>query len=164
MFEAGKVVVYGSRGVYRVLNDVQMDIAGQKICYHALQPLYSSNSTVYVPIDNDALISKIRPTLSKKQLESVIKAAEIGDLVWIDNDNLRRTRFKELLSLGDIEVTLGLIKLLKSKKQELTLAGKRLRQSDERHLADALHPITEEMQFAAELSREQAEELVNSLM
>ncbi len=164
MFGIGKVVVYGSRGVFRVLSDVEMDIAGQKISYHALQPLYSSNSTVYVPTDNKELISKIRPTLTKEQLEASIKAAEIGDFTWIDNDNLRRTKFKELLSLGEINVTLRLIKLLKTKKQELTSRGKKLRQIDERHLEDALSPITEEMQYAGNISREKAEELVNSLI
>ena len=56
-------VFYGSEGVCRIVDIVKRRFQGQTEEYYVLQPVYNENSTIYVPIRNEALIGKMRRSL-----------------------------------------------------------------------------------------------------
>lgn len=84
MFNAGQTVIYGSNGVCKIIEITTKKISGSMIEYYVLKPLYSDASTLFVPVQNNRLISKIRGVMTAKEINDVIEnLPEIGE--WNDN-------------------------------------------------------------------------------
>ena len=65
MYKIGTYVSYRSEGVC-VINEIKqqkfgaLDTASE---YYVLSPIVDNNSKLYVPVNNEALVSKMRPLL-----------------------------------------------------------------------------------------------------
>ena len=51
------------------------------------------SATVYVPLDNERLIARMRPVLSQQELEALLVGADDAPLAWIDDPTERKDRF-----------------------------------------------------------------------
>lgn len=154
-FKKGEFVVYTKNGVC-LIDDVKlMDFAGEKSLYYILKPLSSSGSTLYVPVENEKLVSKLRPVMSKAQIDALLTDAKNYKAEWNDAKSERVELFNSVLASGDSGKLLHLIMCIYLKKQEKESIGKHLCSTDESILRTAEELIQEEFAFSLNCSHDE---------
>lgn len=131
MFKAGQTVSYGSQGVCKLIEISEKEMCGKRAQYYVLKPVYHENNTIFVPVDNENLTSKMRSVLSKEEIKELINSIPNEKLCFIEDDVKRREEYKSILSSGDIRGIVGLIKSLYTEGQKRKELGKKLPQQDE---------------------------------
>ena len=131
MFSVGDTVVYGSQGVCRIEGTQSKKIRGEYVDYIVLKPVYDQNSTVFVPKNNEELLAKMREILSADEIYRIISELPERDPIWIDDDNIRKAKYQEMIDEGDRRKIMLIIKTLYRHKLEQEEKGRRLDQADE---------------------------------
>ena len=147
MLKVNDTVLYGTTGVCTVSNIEQKTIGKVTRQYYVLKPVSHSASTVYVPADNEALLSKIRDVLSVEEINDILQKLKSTEDIWIENEEQRKQRFNEIILSGDRLGCLLIIKTLKNHQNELSEKGKRLHLADERLMKEAQRLIDDEFAF-----------------
>ena len=74
MHKIGDLVVYGIHGVCRIA-ELQVQVVNRKkVEYFVLEPLSQAGSKYFVPSQNEIAVSKLRPILSKTEIESLLNS------------------------------------------------------------------------------------------
>lgn len=147
MFSINEIVSYGSTGICKIEDIRSEKLNGHNASYYILKPVYSPDSTVYLPIDNEALTSKMRYILTKQDVDSLIKRINKNSIDWIDNDQQRAETFGKIISSGIHNDILLLIKCLYNKKISLQNSNKKFHAADEKMLCAAEKIINEEFAY-----------------
>ena len=162
-FKVGDNIVYAGSGVCQI--DAIKDISffrekPQK--YYVLKPLFVRQSQVlYVPLDNQAQVERIRPVLSKKEAIALIDKLPFGDsLEWIDDRNDRKDAFADIIVNGTREDIMRMIFLIKSHAAKLSEEGKHLNAQDERALNDARSRMNNEIALELDIEPDEVIELI----
>lgn len=159
MLELNSTVFYGTTGVC-VVERIETKKMGRELKdYYVLKPVAQCSSTVYIPTDNQLLLSKVREVISKKEVQSLLNETKTEDL-WIDNESERRNVFASLVSTGSCSDRLNLMKTMHKKQRELAEKSKRLHLSDERFFKDVSRLVCDEFSFVLELTVKEVEELI----
>ena len=82
---------YGGSGVCRIDGVISREFGDEMRDYYVLTPVHSQSSTVYLPVDNNNLVSRMREVLSKEEIYQLIHMLPAGKDLWIENENLRKT-------------------------------------------------------------------------
>ncbi len=135
MFNAGEFVIYGSEGVCRIKSISKQTFGGESAEYYELIPKFNPNTSVFVAADNEKLTSKMIPLLSKNEIDGLISAIPDIQTEWIENENMRKERYKKMLSSGDRRDLICILKTLYIHKQECIQKGRKLHACDERFFA-----------------------------
>ena len=90
MFKQGDVVSYGATGVCRISGECIQKVKGENRRYLTLKPVYSSNSTVYVPIGNEVLLGKVKNLMTDEDAKALIQELPLSETDWIENDAKRK--------------------------------------------------------------------------
>ncbi len=155
MLKLNERVVYGTTGVC-VVDSVEDKRIGREVKkYYVLKPVAQSSSTVYVPADNEKLLSKVRSVLSVEQIKCMLCSLKDEPDVWTDNDNERRLKFSEIISSGDRKACLVMMRSLHNRQRFLADSGKRLHIADERALKEAERLIHDEFSVALSIKPEE---------
>ena len=101
MININDTILYGSEGVCTVVDIVERDFGGKAMQYYVLKPVYNNSSTIYVPVHNEALTAKMRRILSKEEIYDIIQAMPGEESMWIEDENERKEKYKEILHRGD---------------------------------------------------------------
>lgn len=157
MFQVGDTVVYGTTGVCTVEGLTEKEIARVKKQYYVLRPISQSNSAVYVPADNEALLSKVRRILSPEEIGEVIRSALPEAREWPENDVTRREMFSAVLAKGDRKELLLMVRAIYRHQKELAAQGKRLHVADERLMKEANRLISEEICVSLNIEPDEVE-------
>ncbi len=137
MFKIGEVVSYSATGVCEIIDIRHEKLTDQSMEYYILKPFFHNSSTVYVPLSNETLVSRMKYLLSEKGAEDLIVSLNVGEPFWIENDNERLTLSREILRSGDRYKIASLIRCLYLRSQKLTDLGKHLRTADAQILKEA---------------------------
>lgn len=139
MYQAGDTVIYGSQGVCRIAEISEQNYNGTAMLYYVLKPVLDERSTMYVPVHNEEAAGKLRSILSEAEVKELIQAMPDESTIaeWIDNDNARREHFKDILSRGERQELVTLIKTLYLHSQEQKRKGKRVQIADDRVMQEA---------------------------
>lgn len=143
MSEAAKIgtyVMYGKTGVCLVKEKTVIS-GGQ---YYVLCPISDSRSSVYVPCDNETLVARMCPLLTREEIDSLLSSADEVKLTWIDDRNERGMLYRTILSGGDRRERIRLLCCLMRKKLERMEIGKRLSTMDENTLQECVRLVQEE--------------------
>ena len=159
-FKKADFVVYGKNGVCEIEDVKTMDFAGEKGEYYILKPQSSQSSTVYVPLNKETLVSKMRPVMTKKQIDDLLASAHEDSMEWIEVKNERLEKFNSIVSSGDSKAILTLIMCIYLKKQEREALGKHLSSTDDNILRVAMELIEEEISFALGCSLDKVTEYI----
>lgn len=152
MYSVDEVVLYGSNGVCRIKEISKKKIAGTVMEYYVLKPLFSQESTLFVPTNNEALVSKMRYILSKDRIEEILdNLSETPE--WINDKNGRFDFCKATIASGDFESVVNLIRMLRFHEKEQNSKGKHLHLSDERFLREAEKIACDEISIALNVER-----------
>ena len=144
MSEAAKIgtyVLYGKTGVCLVKEQTTMFGGG---LYYVLSPIGDSRSSVYVPCDNPDLVARMRPLLSREEIDSLLSAADDVRLEWLDDRSQRAMLYRSVTNGGDRKELVRLLCCLMRKKQERLSIGKRLSSMDENALQECVRLVQEE--------------------
>lgn len=157
MFSIGDKVIYGTQGVC-IIDDITVQKFLQKKCkYYVLKPAYQQEAKIFVPMENEMLTKKMRRVLSPEEIKTLIKEMPDQETIWIEDEGLRKEKYKQIIAEGDRTKLVKLIKTLYAKQKEKQENGRKLHQSDERFLKEAEKLLHNE--FAAVLKIRQEDVL-----
>lgn len=144
MFNVGDTVLYGSDGVCRIAEICQKEISGFVAEYYLLRPIYRENSSIFVPLKNENLLSKMKHILSADEILDIINSVVDGEIEWIEDEAERKLYYKRLIANGNRREMLYVIKSLYLKQKERIRMGRKLHITDEIFLRDAERLIYDE--------------------
>ncbi len=132
MFNTGDKVTYGAVGVCEIKDITENELTGELRKYYVLNPVDSDKSTIYVPVLNEKLTSRMRKIPSKPEFKSILSKAKKDELSWCNNNFERNDKFHAILNDGDIKENIKLLRALNKRANELHKIGKHLPKADER--------------------------------
>lgn len=156
MFQVGDRVVYGIHGVCRVADQEQRKVDRQMVTYLVLEPVGQEGSQFLVPAHNEKAMSKLRPILTKEELEAMLRDPRILQDCWISDENRRKQTYRDLISSGEREKLAQMVHTLYRHKRQLAEAGKRCHLCDDNFLRDAERLLINEAALVLETDPDQA--------
>ena len=131
MFNIGEYVVNGNKGVCKIekIGPLSMPGMSQDRNYYTMSQIYAKASTIFTPVDNNAL----RRVISKEETMDIIHETMKYDPEWIQNDKERERVFLETLREADANKLLRMIKVLANRRDERVASGKKATSTDERY-------------------------------
>ena len=162
MFQVNDMVLYGTNGVCKLVDIDVRDCGGRMVEYYILKPIYASNSTVFVPVNNEKLTSKMRYVLTKEEIDEKIRLIPESSPGWIDD--ARKERFKDIVSRADTFELIQLIKTLLEHQEAVMARGKKLHVADERMLQEAEKMICDEFSYVLGISKEEVPSYITDSM
>lgn len=161
-FQCGDHVVYGIHGVCRIV-DIEKKIVDRKtVEYYVLQPSTQTDATYYVPVHNEAAVAKMRKMLTAAELNALLDSDEIHADCWITEENLRKDRYRKLITGADCAELIGMIRSLHLHKQKQLEAGKKFHICDENFLKDAQRLIASEVSQILGIEPDQVEQYIRN--
>ena len=133
MHNVGEKVVYSSNGVMEIV-DIREELvldAPKKyyvLCAHGTQ----SGSQTFVPVDNEKLVAKMRPLLTREEVMEIIGSLDsIPVADWIGDNRARSESFKCTIEEGDRVKMISMIKLINETAKRRAEEGKKNYLADE---------------------------------
>ncbi len=148
MYSIGDNVLYGSNGVMTVV-DIREELVGAVAHRYYILRAYGSRSEslIYVPVDNEKLVSAMRPLLSVEEANALLSPdAILPETVWVPDNRARAERFKGIIESGDRAAMLSMVRAV----HESGLA--REREGKKNYLTDENVKLKAEKILATELS------------
>ena len=161
-YSVGETVVYGGSGVCEIseIKDVQFGRERPQK-YYILKPLFDKQAlVVYVPFNNEKLTAKIQPIISKEEALDLIRGIGTYDCEWIEDRNLRKETYTDMVSSGERKSIIGVISAISGHRDRLADEGKSLNMQDEKLLYEAQKRMDAEFAVALELEYEDVQEFI----
>ena len=154
-YSIGDCIVYGCKGIFTISNIISDNISntGERLYYVLKEVNSSTDLVIYVPCDAQALISKMRKVLTKRQIEQIISSADLADDLWISDHKQRASQYEKILKDGNKEEILRVAKALAIKKHALISEKKKLSMTDERILSLAEEMLKDEFSFVLNIDK-----------
>ncbi len=152
-YAIGEKIIYSQSGICQVEDITENEFYGEKTEYYVLRPLYDAGSLVYVPTDNEKLVSRIRSAMTADEVNRIISYMPNAENIWIDNDNQRKEAFSEILLENKPRRLTELIRTLRARREEQTLKKKRLHIADEHILERAQRILGDEISYVLGVDR-----------
>ena len=162
----GEYVVYGTNGVC-VVDDIRMmrfAADNEKNPYCILKPAGNDNSTIYVPMNNQKLMRKLRPVMTKEEIDELLLGMRDKEIAWDTDRRSRTENFHEILTGGVTQRLLLMIRCIYVKKRELASSGKSISTTDENTLKSAEKLVEEEFSYALDIPRDGVSGYIRELL
>lgn len=153
-YKVGDTVLYGTDGVCRITEITNQKIGNETLTYYILKPIYNEKSTIFVPIDNKALLDKMKRILSKEEIFDALSDSGSAEFKWIEDNAERKEAFKNILLRGDLTDILILMKNLCIHRKNQEENGKKLHVFDERILKEAERALFDELSLVLNIDRD----------
>lgn len=163
-FSVGETVVYGGSGVCEVseIKDVAFGRERPQK-YYILKPLFVNQAmVVYVPMNNEKLVAKMQPIISRDEAMALIKEINSMNIDWIDDRNARKDTYSDILSSGDRKEIISVIRVIIARRKELEEEGKTLNMQDEKILYEAEKRINAEFAVALDIDIDEVVDYIHS--
>lgn len=163
-YKKGDYIRYASNGVCLIddIKNIDLNRSKKPKRFYVLKPINASSSTIYVPFENEELVSKMRHILSKNDIDALIDSAKQSKIDWISDRKERNNSFKQIIKDSAPQDLLKLVSCIYLKKQELSLEGKKLSSTDENHLSMAETLIENEFSFVLNLDSNSVGQYIRS--
>lgn len=137
MYQIGDHVVYGVHGVWRIKETEDRMVDRKCVSYYVLEPLEQPGARYLVPMHNQAALGKLRPVLSREELNDLLRSDAVHGQEWIPDENRRKQNYRELIVSGDRAALIRMVGALHRHKAEQAAAGRKFHLCDENFLRDA---------------------------
>lgn len=161
MFKQGDIVLYGSEGVCVIDEVMTRKFKNQLMEYYILKSVYNASSKIFVPTQNEELMSRMKDVLSKAEIYQLIEDIEKEELIWIDHDNSRKERYKQIMKMGQRNEVVSLAKTLYLRSKELKENGKKLNAMDDQFLRDAQKLLHEEIAYVLNIEKDEVSTFIS---
>ena len=164
MFQCGDRVVYGVHGVCSISAIETQYINRKRVEYYVLIPLNQPEARFMVPTQNQTAVSKLRPLLTKDQIDALFSSDLPCDFVWISDEHKRKQRYRELVSVADRTNLIAMIRALRQHQIRQIESGRKFHMSDENFLRDAEKIISSEIAYVMGISQSDALNYIEKLL
>jgi len=151
VYQVGDVVLYSTDGVFRIHELAVKKVGRTKAKYYVLRSVYRESSVIYVPVGEGGLEDRMFPVLSREEVDRLLSDMPDCRWTWVDNENERKLRCKEVLAGGDRRAVTGMIRALREHRIRQESAGKKMHLSDERFLKEAERVLYDEIAHVMEI-------------
>ena len=155
MHRVGELFVYGRNGACKITDIKTQKFGNSEKMYYILSPVFDMRETIFVPVDNELLVSKMKKMLTKEEIIALIKSIPQRENLWIENVKIRREEYKKIISKANRDDLVSLMKTLYMRRKELELVGKSLSVYDEKFFRQAESIIHGEISLVLEIPREE---------
>ena len=152
MYQKGEYISYSGHGVCQISDIRAMDFgtgSGQQD-YYVIEPISAGNATIYLPCGNPKVRSRMRPVLTKEEIDAIISSVRDDQIPWTNDRKVRTARFQQILSMRDTRELLMLASCLHKRKTEKGLPASELEML---HKTEGM--IEQEFSFALNVRREE---------
>lgn len=160
MFNIGDIIVYGVQGICKIDSFETKQIGRQSADYYVLKPLFNESTAVFVPVENELLTAKMQAVLTKTQAEELVKRVEQIDIIKSNDENQKRELYKAILSSGDREKLIALIKTIRLERDIRRQGNKKLNINDEQTLRKAELLIYHELAFVFDVEPDEVKNII----
>lgn len=144
VLQVGTQVVYGIHGVCSIIDAEIRTVDRKKVEYFVLEPNEQPGARFYVPRHNQVALSKLRPLLTKAELEALLASEDTHRDCWVTDENQRKQKYRELINSGDRAALISMIRSLHQHKENQLAAGRKFHLCDENFLRDAQKLLSSE--------------------
>lgn len=137
MFQQGQQVIYGMQGVCNVLGVENRVVNRTPVEYYVLEPVKQPGDRFYVPTQNPTTLSKVKPILTKVQIDNLLADLANTKPDWNEDENCRKQMYRELISSGDRATLLATVRDLYIHKQQQEAVGRKMHLCDVNFMHDA---------------------------
>lgn len=141
-FSVGEKVLYNVNGVCEITEKV---FGSTAIKYYVLKPINNGDSTIFVPVNNEKLVGKMKRLMTQSQIDKIISEVSEQQPHWNVDDVTRKEAYKTAISLGNIRDILFLLKSIWIHSVIQNNKGRKLHIMDEMYLREAEKIIREEI-------------------
>lgn len=156
MYQSGTYVIYGIQGVCRVVGTEVQRVNRKRTEFLVLEPLAKTESRFYLPLQNAAAMEKLKPVMSRDELENLLVSPDIRQGNWISEENRRKQYYRELVTGYDRMALLQMLSSLYRYKDEQLALGRKFHQCDDNFMRDAERLLSVEVALIMELTVEEA--------
>lgn len=154
-FEKSQYIRYGANGVCQIEDIGPLPGTDSSAQYYTLKPIADKRSVYFIPVDSETLTSKMRPLLTRDEIDNAIDSVKGMLPEWEEDRSVRLESGRAALRESDTRQTLLVIGSLYRHKQQLLAQGKKSSSSDDYLLKEA--EVLIENEFAFVLGLEDAE-------
>lgn len=137
MLGINDVVSYGTEGACKITEITHKDFGAGAAEYYVLRPVYRKDAVVFVPTGNQALVARMRKMISEDEIEEIFAQMPEENPAWIQNENDRKVKYREILAEGNSRDLVRMIKTLHLHQLEQNAKGRKLHLADERFFKEA---------------------------
>lgn len=152
--------MYGVHGVCTVVDEEKRKVDRKTVEYLVLEPVGQSGSQYLVPSGNPNAMAKLRPVMSRRELDALLSSEEVHRDAWISDENQRKQCYRELITSGDRTALLRMVHTLNKHKKERAAAGKKFHLCDENFLRDAQRLLESEFSMILEIQPSEVQNYV----
>ncbi len=165
-FSKGQFVVYGTNGICVIEDITQMSfVTGEpKVPYYILKPAVANASTIFVPVENEVLVSKMRVLMTKEEIDTLLLGMKDKSVEWENDRRVRNDIFHDILAGGVTEDLLLMIRCIYVKKKELEEHNKKLSSADANMLKSAEKLIEEEFAHVLNIKTSEVAKYIRNLI
>lgn len=155
MYKVNDVVIYGTEGICRIVDIQDKQFDEDTIKYYILCPLRKIEDRVYAPCNNEKIMERMRPVLTKDEALCLVNSLKDLPKEWVENERERQRVYKDTLLCGSSDDVLSMIHNLYLHQQRQEDKGKKLHAADEKYLKEAETMLLDELAYALEMTKEQ---------
>ena len=94
MFHVGDIPSHMAHRVCKIEGTEENDLGGNTVEYYVLRPVFDENAKIYVPMNNQMLLSRMRDTLTDQEARRLLDSTSDAELVWNEDDTLRKQQYR----------------------------------------------------------------------
>ena len=165
-FDIGEYVSYGINGMCNIedIRPMQLSQSVEKMMYYILRPESNPKSTIFVPVNNQKLVSKMRELMTKDEINAMLVRMKDRTLEWEKDVRFRTESFHEILNNGVNQDLILMIRCLHRKRQELVQLGKKLPARDSNTLKTAERLVEEEFAHVLHIKCEEVSDYIREVL
>lgn len=165
-FDIGEYVSYGINGMCNIedIRPMQLSQSVEKMMYYILRPESNPKSTIFVPVNNQKLVSKMRELMTKDEINAMLVRMKDRTLEWEKDVRFRTESFHEILNNGVNQDLILMIRCLHRKRQELIQLGKKLPARDSNTLKTAERLVEEEFAHVLHIKCEEVSDYIRDVL
>ena len=165
-FDIGEYVSYGNNGMCNIedIRPMQLSQSVEKMMYYILRPESNPKSTIFVPVNNQKLVSKMREPMTKDEINAMLVRMKDRTLEWEKDVRFRTESFHEILNNGVNQDLILMIRCLHRKRQELVQLGKKLPARDSNTLKTAERLVEEEFAHVLHIKCEEVSDYIRDVL
>ncbi|ERJ12244.1 CarD family transcriptional regulator [Haloplasma contractile] len=155
MKKVNDFIVYGTRGVFKII-DIEQDETDSEKGYYVLKQVDGS-MVIKTPVNNSKVI---RDVLTESEVNELIEGMPEVEPIWLNDSRKRSLKFREMIESGKTKDLIKVVKTLYLKNKELTENYKKMTFRDKELLNDAQKLLYAEFGFALNIPSDQVEEYI----
>ncbi len=162
MFNIGDKIVYASYGVMEVVDIREESFLDNSQKYYILEsPGARSGSQTFVPVENEKLVSKMRPLILREELEKILSDFDsIPEADWISDNRARSENFKNVIESGDHVKMISMMKLVYATGKRREAEGKKNYLADQNAMQKAHKLLSSEFSTVLGIEESEASALI----